>query len=151
MSTHYATTFYDFEVWTTTGRVVVTDPDALEAATGHDSVHWFALLDAAGAVGLAHRPIVEILQKQGVPDWWCQSITVRYEQERGLRAPGQRADGTFQVNASCTLDGELADIYVATVAALGERGREVLLDAAIDVRQGSGQTGCHSPTLADGH
>ena len=34
MSTHYATTFYDFEVWTTTGRVVVTDPDALEAATG---------------------------------------------------------------------------------------------------------------------
>ena len=90
---------------------------ALEAATGHDSVHWFALLDAAGAVGLAHRPIVELLQAEGVPDWWCQSITVRYEQERGLRAPGQRADGTFQVNASRTVDGELAAIYATAVAA----------------------------------
>ena len=40
---------------------------ALEAATGHDSVHWFALLDAAGAMELAHRPIVELAAGTGRP------------------------------------------------------------------------------------
>ncbi len=91
---------------------------ALEAATGHDSAHWFALLDGAGATGWAHPDIAQWLKnEQGVADWWCQSITVRYEQARGIRAPGQRADGTFQVNASRTVDGELVDVYAKAVAA----------------------------------
>ena len=39
-------------------------------------------------------------------DWWAQSITVRYEQARGMRLPGQQPDGTFSVAVSRSLRGE---------------------------------------------
>jgi len=71
-------------------------------ATGHPRGHWFALLDAAGAQGWRHPAIAAFLRDQGVPGWWSQGITVAYEQERGLRLPGQRPDGTFDANISRT-------------------------------------------------
>jgi hypothetical protein len=50
-----------------------------------------------------------------VADWWAQSITVRYEQARGMPLPGQQPDGTFAVAVSRSLRGgplELLDLGV---------------------------------------
>ena len=92
--------------------------DAMLAATGRHPEAWFTLLDDAGAVGWKHTDIAGWLSaEQGVADWWCQSITVRYEQARGLRLPGQQADGTFSVSATKTVDGELGASYRRIVGA----------------------------------
>lgn len=76
----------------------------LEAATGRPREEWFAELDAAGATGWDHPTIARwLVQEHGVDGWWAQSLTVGYEQERGLRLPGQRPGGTFEAGVSKTL------------------------------------------------
>lgn len=95
--------------------------DAMLAATGRHPESWFAVLDDAGAVGWKHTDIARWLSsEQGVADWWCQSITVRYEQSRGLRLPGQQADGSFSVGATKTVAGELEERFAAMVAAFAK-------------------------------
>lgn len=104
---------------------------ALSAATGRTWAHWFAVLDeqgAAGAPASAGRPrgpgwphpqIARWLHDEhGVDAWWCQGITVGYEQARGMRLPGQRADGTFEVSASKTLPLEQAEALDVVIAVL---------------------------------
>jgi hypothetical protein len=92
--------------------------EAVLAATGRHPDDWFALLDAAGAAKWAHPAIARWVQhEQGATGWWAQGITIRYEQERGLRVPGQRSDGTFAVSASKTVDGALDAVYAAMVVA----------------------------------
>jgi len=77
---------------------------ALIEGTGANWETWLALLDERGAVALDHAAIARMLVSEfEIDGWWAQSITVGYEQERGLREPGQRADGTFTANASKTL------------------------------------------------
>ena len=46
-----------------------------------------------------------------MPDWWAQSITVRYEQARGMRLPGQQPDGTFTVAVSRSLRGNPLELF----------------------------------------
>ena len=77
--------------------------DAVLQRTGRSRDAWFALLDDAGAVAWKHGPIASWLTDQGVDGWWAQSITVGYEQARGLRRPGQRPDGSFEANVTRTL------------------------------------------------
>ena len=75
--------------------------DALHARTGRSRDEWFADLDGAGATGWAHRDIADwLVRERGVEGWWAQSLTVGYEQARGLRAAGQRPDGTFEATGS---------------------------------------------------
>lgn len=83
----------------------------VRAATGQGREHWFALLDAAGARELPHGGIAGLLAAEGVPAWWTQGIAVAYEQERGLRRPGQQADGTFQVSVSRTLAASADELW----------------------------------------
>ncbi|MEU7277346.1 hypothetical protein AB0A69_00905 [Streptomyces sp. NPDC045431] len=79
--------------------------DALAAATGKDWDGWFALLDAWGAAtGRSHTEIARhLVEAYGVPGWHAQSITVGYEQERGLRQVGQSSAGDWQVSVSKTV------------------------------------------------
>lgn len=77
--------------------------ERVREATGQGRDHWFGLLDQAGAREWPHPRIASFLTGQGVSGWWAQNITVAYEQERGLRLPGQRPDGTFDASASRTL------------------------------------------------
>jgi hypothetical protein len=107
--------------------------DALVAATGKPWAEWFAILDAAGATALTHPQIARLLQSEhGVPAWWCQMVTVGFEQARGMRLPGQRADGTFEVSASVTLEvsqQEALDAVIEAVSAgLGEPPMRVSRD-----------------------
>ncbi len=77
--------------------------EAVLRSTGRSREAWFALLDDAGATSWKHGPIASWLVEQGVDGWWAQSITVGYEQARGMRAPGQRPDGSFEANLTRTL------------------------------------------------
>lgn len=88
---------------------------AVRSATGKGWHEWFALLDEAGAQNWKHPQIARYLAgEQGAPDWWAQSITVGYEQARGLRAPGQMVDG-FAAGASRTLTAPPEVVYAAWV------------------------------------
>ena len=98
-----------------------TSDDAVRAATGRSSQEWFALLDVAGAGGWPHQQIAAwLVTEHGVDGWWAQGVTVRYEQARGRRRPGQRPDGTYSVTASVTLPGELEAVRVAAMPVLAD-------------------------------
>jgi len=57
---------------------------------------------------LPHKESAAILhEKHAVPGWWAQSITVGYEQARGLRQVNQQASG-FTANVSRTLPAAAA-------------------------------------------
>jgi uncharacterized protein YndB with AHSA1/START domain len=106
---------------------------AVMRATGRAWNEWLTVLDRAGARTLAHKDIAMLLSRKfGVPDWWSQMVTVGYEQARGLRAAGERADG-FAANASRTVDTRLARLYDAW-SDTATRSRW-LLDAPVEVRR----------------
>lgn len=77
---------------------------SLKAATGRDYAEWFAALDAWGARGRRYQEIAAWLTaEQGTSAWWAQKLIVEYEQDRGIRQPGARPDGTFTGGASKTV------------------------------------------------
>ena len=88
--------------------------ESVRANTGRTWDQWFKLLDRWGAKDKKHPQIARWLSEdQGVDGWWAQSITVAYEQERGMRAPGQRPDGTYSVTASKTVNAGMSDLFSA--------------------------------------
>lgn len=96
--------------------------DAVVSATGRSRAEWFALLDAAGAAGWKHQEIATwLVQDQGVDGWWAQGVTVGYEQARGIRVPGQRQDGTFEVSVTRTIAGEVEPALRALAAVVTAR------------------------------
>ncbi|MEV8307918.1 hypothetical protein AB0P36_11275 [Streptomyces flavidovirens] len=83
--------------------------DALKASTGRDWDAWFALLDAWGAIGRGHTELARHLTEDlAVDGWYAQSITVGYEQERGLREVGQSSAGDWQTSGSRTVEAPVA-------------------------------------------
>jgi len=94
--------------------------DKVRAATGRGWAEWVAELDAIGAAALPHRDIARHLRDAcGVSSWWSQAVTVGYERIRGLRQPGQRREGTWDVNKSRTLPVPIARVEAAFATARG--------------------------------
>ncbi|WP_234980892.1 DUF4287 domain-containing protein [Agromyces cerinus] len=86
-------------------------------ATGRSRDEWFALLDEAGATGWKHQAIASwLVTEHGVDSWWAQGVTVGYEQARGIRLPGQRQDGTFEVSVTRTIAGDVEPALRALAA-----------------------------------
>lgn len=86
---------------------------AVQAKTGKTWAEWFALLDAAGAKKMDHKQIVAVLNDQhAVGPWWRQTVTVNYEQARGLRAKHETTTG-FQVGASRTISASAGQLFKA--------------------------------------
>ncbi len=105
--------------------------DAVKAKTGKTWKEWFAILDKAGAKKMTHQEIVKLLNsKHDVGPWWCQMVTVTYEQQSGMRQNHERPDG-FQISVSRTLNVPLAKLFEsfenesARNEWLGEHGLEV--------------------------
>jgi hypothetical protein len=100
-----------------------TKPEGIERATGRGRQEWFGILDQWGADGRPFRDIADWLTGQhGMSFWWAQKLIVEYEQDRGIRPPGVRPDGTFTVGASKTLGATAERIAEAfTDPALRER------------------------------
>jgi hypothetical protein len=86
----------------------------VRANTGRVWDEWFALLDAWGAVRRPHPEIARwLMDEHGVGGWWAQGVTVAYEQARGLRAPGQRRDGSWEVTVTKTVAVPVDRLYAA--------------------------------------
>lgn len=87
--------------------------DRMVDATGHGHDEWFARLDTWGGTARTHTEIARwLIEDQGAPGWWAQSITVSYERARGLRMPGQMKDG-WTITASKTIGVPVADLFAA--------------------------------------
>lgn len=101
-------------------------------ATGRERDEWFALLDKWSARGREYRAIADWLtNKHGLSRWWAQKIIVEYEQDRGVRDPGVRRNGTFEVGASKTVGvpvGQAFDAFVNT-----RRRKRWLTDATMSL------------------
>jgi len=95
-----------------TSKAAGIGDEAVRARTGKTWAEWFTLLDAAGAKEMTHPQITAILDAQGIDGWWCQMVTVGYEQERGLRQKHQKTDG-FAAGVSRTFAVPLAALYAA--------------------------------------
>lgn len=94
----------------------MTKVTGVRRATGRERDEWFALLDKWGAPGREYREIADWLTgKHGVSRWWAQKLIVEYEQERGLRRPGARRNGTFEVSASKTVAVPVEQAFAAFV------------------------------------
>jgi hypothetical protein len=82
--------------------------------TGRTWEEWVRLLDGKGARSMAHRDIAEYLnEREGVPGWWAQMVTVGYERIRGLRDIGQRRSGEYEASKSKTVPVPLGELFRA--------------------------------------
>lgn len=86
-------------------------PDAIANATGCTWNDWRHYFDSLGAKHLTHQEIVAKAVERGAAPWWCQMITVTYEQHIGRRVPGQDCDGAFALSASRTVSDSLDDAF----------------------------------------
>jgi hypothetical protein len=87
--------------------------DAVKKATGKEWSEWFRILDRVKANTKSHREIVDILyKKHGIGPWWSQMVTVTYEQQRGMRALHEKADG-FAASVSRTISAPIDELYTA--------------------------------------
>ena len=111
--------------------------DAVAAATGRNWDEWIAFLDELGAAEMDHKEIVALTAGPGglANGWWQQSVTVGYEQARGLRVVGQTSGADFQIGVQKTLPVS-SDVAWAL---LSERpGRDLWLGktASLEFRKG---------------
>lgn len=117
----------------------MTKVTGIQRATGRERAEWFKMLDAWGAVGRPYREISNWLTgEHDLSRWWAQKLIVEYEQERGVRPPGVRRDGTFEVSASKTVGVPLEQVFDAFVNT--RRRKRWLTDATMslsDSRPGS--------------
>ena len=82
--------------------------------TGCDWQHWVYALDRHHADEMSHRDIAALVNtKYKVGPWWGQMVTVGYERIKGLRARGQRRDGSYEANKSRTFDVPVATLFHA--------------------------------------
>ena len=86
----------------------------LKERTGCTWERWVKALDYAQAYTWSHRDIAKhVAKKYKVDGWWAQTVTVGYERIKGLRAVGQRRDGSFEANKSRTYPVSLVRLYRA--------------------------------------
>jgi hypothetical protein len=86
----------------------------LKAKTGCTWERWVKALDHAQAYTWPHREIAKYVEaKYKVPGWWAQAVTVGYERIKGMRAIGQRRDGSFEATKSRTFAVPLVRLYRA--------------------------------------
>lgn len=87
--------------------------EAVQAKTKKNWDEWFAILDTAGGKNMSHKDIVAFLEKNYAIDaWWQQSVTVTYEQARGLRKKYEMADG-YQISKSITINAPAEKAFKA--------------------------------------
>jgi len=82
--------------------------------TGCTWERWVRALDSHGAPELPHREIVDLVHKKyKTAEWWSQMVTVGYERIKGLRARGQRRDGSYEATKSRTFNVPVAALHHA--------------------------------------
>ncbi|GAB4320874.1 MAG: hypothetical protein Kow0074_11490 [Candidatus Zixiibacteriota bacterium] len=96
-----------------TGEMAISS-EAVRSKTGREWSEWFQLLDRWGAKTKDHATIARHLRtKYKLTPWWSQTVTVRYELERGKRVVGERSDGQFEVSVQRTIASSATKAYQA--------------------------------------
>ena len=86
----------------------------IKEKTGCTWERWVKALDYHGAEQMSHRDIATLVsEKYKVPSWWTQTVTVGYERIKGLRARGQRRDGTYEASKSRTFNVPVTTLFDA--------------------------------------
>ncbi|MEO8192898.1 MAG: hypothetical protein ABI681_03535 [Gemmatimonadales bacterium] len=86
----------------------------IQAKTGCTWEKWVKSLDHHGAGKMSHTDIAAMVNKKWKIDgWWSQSVTVGYERIKGLRARGQRRDGTYEAGKSRTFNVPVTTLFDA--------------------------------------
>ncbi len=86
----------------------------IKEKTGCSWATWVKSLDYYGASTMSHREIAELVRsKYKVADWWTQTVTVGYERINGLRARGQRRDGSYEASKSRTFNVPVKKLFDA--------------------------------------
>jgi hypothetical protein len=87
---------------------------AIKEKTGCTWEKWVKSLDYYGADKMEHRDIAKLIhEKYKVGPWWTQTVAVGYERIKGLRARGQRRDGTYEASKSRTFNVPVKTLYDA--------------------------------------
>jgi len=87
---------------------------AVKERTGCTWERWVYALDRHGAEQMSHRDIAALVNtKYKIDGWWSQMVTVGYERIKGLRARGQRRDGTYEAAKSRTFNVPVATLFDA--------------------------------------
>lgn len=82
--------------------------------TGCPWERWVKALDHHGAAVMSHRDIVTLVStKYKAGPWWSQMVVVGYERIKGLRARGQRRDGSYEATRSRTFPVPVATLFDA--------------------------------------
>lgn len=111
-------------------RTRATSIPGIERASGMSWDAWLAIFDGAGARSLGHAEIARIA-RAALPadmqslDWWAQGIAIAFEQQVGLRVPGQSSTGSFRVSASRTLPLDRDAAIEAWAAMHGSRAEHL--------------------------
>jgi uncharacterized protein YndB with AHSA1/START domain len=107
------------------GPALVTSDAEIRRRTGRGWEQWFDLLDDWHADEMTHTEVARrVAGELGIEPlvWEAQAVTLSYERARGLRAVGQRADGSYAVTASKTVAVPVKELY-ASLAQPARRGR----------------------------
>jgi hypothetical protein len=88
--------------------------EKVKAKTGCTWERWVHALDRKGADKMSHRDIAALVhEKYKIDGWWSQTVTVGYERIKGLRARGQRRDGTYEAGKSRTFNVPVTVLFDA--------------------------------------
>jgi hypothetical protein len=86
----------------------------IKAKTGCTWDRWVFALDHYGADKMSHGDIAALVAtKYKIDGWWAQAVTVGYERIKGLRAIGQRRDGSYEANKSRTFNVPVKTLFDA--------------------------------------
>lgn len=106
----------------------------IKAKTGCAWEKWVRSLDYHGAEKMSHTDIASLVNKKyKIDGWWSQSVAVGYERIKGLRARGQRRDGSYEATKSRTFNVPVSTLFEAWADA-GMR-RRWLDGASVKVRK----------------
>jgi hypothetical protein len=88
--------------------------EVLKEKTGCTWERWVPALDWHGAAQMSHRDIAALVhRKYKIDGWWAQAVTVGYERIKGLRARGQRRDGSYEAAKSRTFNVPVSTLFDA--------------------------------------
>ena len=86
----------------------------MKEKTGCTWDKWVFVLDHYGAAKMPHREIASLIStKYKVSGWYSQMVAVGYERIKGLRARGQRRDGTYEASKSRTYNVPVTTLFEA--------------------------------------
>lgn len=105
--------------------------DAIRTKTGKTWSQWITVLDRVKALDKPHKEIAAWLRTEcGLSAWWSQTVTVGYEQAKGLRVLHQKPTG-FEISVSRTFGISPKQAFAAWS---NGRARRSFLDEPLSLR-----------------